>query len=101
MTYKVCDNCRGYIFEDDLFCKKCKYNKEHFIITFNDMVEIIKNNYDMDELLFQLGVRWQNKLTDPEIRQLADVCFESTKDLEKSNQLYMELDHMNNMVMTT
>lgn len=65
-----------------------------------DMQQIVRDTSDMDELLFQLGVRWQRNLSDPEIRELADVYFESHKDLDKSNQLYVELDHMNNMVIT-
>ena len=39
---------------------------------------------------------YRDRLSDKEIRILADAHFQLTRDLQKSNKLYQELDHFNN-----
>lgn len=64
--------------------------------TFNRMLQLISRTENIEDIMFNAYDIYRDRLSDKEIRILADAYFQLTRDLQKSNKLYQELDHFNN-----
>ncbi len=106
MTHTVCttDGCTQWVFGEDATCGSCtKHN--HIVHIIGDIAHAdmkVSEEMIVDEIaqvLHNEGV----KLSDQEIRDICTIYHEShglnAESLEASNQLYMGLDHANNMVL--
>lgn len=65
-------------------------------VTFEKMLSLISRTENIEDIMFNAYNLYQERLSDKEIRLLADAYFQLTRDLQKSNKLYQELDHFNN-----
>lgn len=65
-------------------------------ITFEKMLSLVSRTENIEDIMFNAYNLYQERLSDKEIRLLADAYFQLTRDLQKSNKLYQELDHFNN-----
>lgn len=65
-------------------------------VTFEKMLSLISRTENIEDIMFNAYNLYQERLNDKEIRLLADAYFQLTRDLQKSNKLYQELDHFNN-----
>jgi len=64
--------------------------------TFQRMLSIVSRTENIEDIMFNAYDLYQERLSDKEIRSLVDVYFQLTRDLQKSNKLYQELDRFNN-----
>ncbi len=64
--------------------------------TFQKMLNLVSRTENIDDIMYNAYDLYTERLSDSDIRILTDAYFQLTKDLEKSNQLYVELDHFNN-----
>jgi hypothetical protein len=64
--------------------------------TFQRMLSIVSRTENIEDIMFNAYDLYQERLSDKEIRSLVDVYFQLTRDLQKSNRLYQELDRFNN-----
>ena len=60
------------------------------------MLSIVSRTENIEDIMFNAYDLYQERLSDKEIRSLVDVYFQLTRDLQKSNKLYQELDRFNN-----
>jgi len=65
-------------------------------VTFEKMLSLISRTENIEDIMFNAYDLYQERLNDKEIRILADAYFQLTRDLQKSNKLYQELDRFNN-----
>ncbi len=107
MTHTVCtsEGCTQWVF--DTLYQKCSIcvKRAHVIYTIGDIAHAdmkVSEEMIVDEIA-QVLTRESVRLTDQEIRDICTIYHEShgldAKSLEESNQLYMGLDHANNMVL--
>jgi len=106
MTHTICltEGCTQWVFSEELNCGKCtKHN--HVLHLAGDFAHAdmkISEEFIVDEIA-QMLHREGVKLTDKEIRDICTIYHEShgtnAESLEASNQLYMGIDHVNNMLL--
>ena len=104
MAHTICEVCeRRYVFTDKVtVCDVCK--KTHTVkgILMDLASTDMPQEFMVDEMA-QVLHRESVKLSDSEIRDICDNYFQNhgknAEALEESNQLYMSLDHVNNMML--
>jgi|TARA_B110000263_G_scaffold240982_1_gene244727 hypothetical protein len=63
------------------------------------MINLISKGYsNLDDIMFNCYDIFTDKLSDQDLRELADLHFTMTGDLDMANMLYLELDHFNNQL---
>ena len=63
------------------------------------MINLISKGYsNLDDIMFNCYDIFTDKLSDQDLRELADLHFTMTGDLDTANMLYLELDHFNNQL---
>ncbi len=67
--------------------------------TFQKMLNMVSRTENIDDIMYNAYDLFTERLSDSDIRLLADAYFQLTKDLNKSNELYIELDHFNNTLL--
>jgi dihydrodipicolinate synthase/N-acetylneuraminate lyase len=72
------------------------YNVSNYEDTKKKMVEMISHVDDLDMIMYNSYDIFKSKLTDRDLKELADIHFHVTGRLDKANKLYQELDHFNN-----
>ena len=60
------------------------------------MIDMISHVDDLDMIMYNSYDIFKAKLTDSDLKELADIHFHVTGRLDKANKLYQELDHFNN-----
>jgi len=60
------------------------------------MLQLISRTENIEDIMFNAYDIYRDRLSDKEIRILSDAYFQLTRDLQKSNKLYQELDRFNN-----
>ena len=88
---ETCPTCKGFIIAGTC---KCAYNENHGIHTYRTILEIVEKKANIDTILFKVE-RLQQRLTDQEIQYLCDAL---EGDLDDANNLFIELNHMNEVV---
>ncbi len=104
MTHTVCEVCeRAWVFKKDrTVCDVC--TKAHTVRgILKDMASTDMDHEFLIDEIAQMIHREGVKLTDAEIRDICDVYHRShgsdAKSLDESNELYMGIDHVNNMLL--
>lgn len=105
MTHTVCttDGCTRYVFDEkEQQCSSC-VKRIHVLHLAGDFAHAdMECDFIIDEIA-QMLHRESVKLTDQEIRDICTIYHEShglnAESLEESNQLYMGIDHVNNMLL--
>ena len=72
------------------------YNVSNYEDTKKKMIEMISHVDDLDMIMYNSYDIFKTKLTDSDLKELADIHFHVTGRLDKANKLYHELDHFNN-----
>ena len=60
------------------------------------MIDMISHVDDLDMIMYNSYDIFKTKLTDHDLRMLADIHYHLTGRLDKADKLYQELDHFNN-----
>ena len=107
MTHTICttEKCTRYVFDaEKQKCGACE-KRIHVLHLAGDFAHAdmkISEEFIVDEIA-QMLHREGVKLTDQEIRDICTIYHEShglnAESLEASNQLYMGIDHVNNMLL--
>jgi hypothetical protein len=107
MTHTVCTTCTQWVFDEkEQQCPSC-VKRVHVLHLCGDFAHAdMKIDYDfIVEEIAQMLHRESVKLSDQEVRDICTIYHEShganAESLEESNQLYMGIDHVNNMLPET